>query len=1171
MRYLPFVSALGLMALSTTAHAEPRFFLSTDHVFAPGEEGAIRLEARDTPYLDMRVYKLEDPVSYLRGLSDPHRPAVERGKRRVSVLTMFSEGYRRTASGLFRNFRDSLKSKGRKLGNQAFGETVGELSHISRSSPDAPNVPPLRDFPLVDRFDWGQAPGKADAIPFGGEQMNGGWRVDEVFLPALEAGVYLVEAVNQFEGAHTVVVVSDLALVLKQGPKKMLSYVVERKTGEPIKGAQVDIYVGKAQRDGGKTNGQGLWETPLKSSKSLVVAKKGDSYAVYDPRYFPAGLNDRRGYLFTDRPAYRPGHMVQFKGWLRDRVETGYKQPKKNSTARITVFDARGASVSTSTAKMKSGAFDGKFTLSKDAAMGRYRVVAQVGDESFGGEFKVKAYKKPEYKVTITTEKGAYRVGEKVNASIKGAFFYGAPLPDAKVKWEVYRTRFYVPWWVDADYSWYYSESEVRNTRRELVGQGEGTLSDDGLLEINFETKQDSTDFTYVVEAQVTGESGRAIAGRKSFRVTKGAFRLSVSTAKLVTKPGDAISTALKAVDYAGKVISNQEVSLSVVALSTDGTQEQLSVRKGKTNKKGEWVVDLVIPKRGYFKIIAKATDVAGSEITAERIAFAADDSGKGINFVPGQLELVADKQIYSEGDRARFLILAPYANGKMLVTTEGGSLFDKEVVEVKNYVAMYSVKIGAAQTPNFFLGLSGIYDGELYSLTRSVVVPPASAFLNVSISSDKEQYEPGDEGVFKFKVTNNKGKPVSAELAISVVDEKIYSISPEIAAPIQQFFYPKKRNNVRLGTSTDFRFYGYARDLRQQSASLKPVNPFQRGAPKNIAQAVRRNFVDTLDWKPTLLTNARGKATLKVRFADNLTSWRVTARAMTKQAHVGMAKHNVRTRKDLIVEVAAPIFATVGDSVSMTAMARNYAQKKTQVSVSLKADGAHAGQLKGDEASKDVAPRKSLSATYIFSPTKAGVFKFIATGTGAVNDSKQISIAVLPYGTPEINAVAGVLHAGEASSQEIQLALPAGASVESAYLNLSAGTGLASAVISSLEYLAEFPYGCAEQTMSRFLPNLVASRALRDLGIKNAALEKKLPEHISAGLSRLISLQNRDGGWGWWSEDRSEPYLTAHVMYGLTAARSLGQFVPKEVYRRGMMRLKKQAALPAVGANTRA
>src|SRR5205085_5909964 len=108
------------------------------------------------------------------------------------------------------------------------------------------------------------------------------------------------------------------------------------------------------------------------------------------------------------------------------------------------------------------------------------------------------------------------------------------------------------------------------------------------------------------------------------------------------------------------------------------------------------------------------------------------------------------------------------------------------------------------------------------------------------------------------------------------------------------------------------------------------------------------------------------------------------------------------------------------------------------------------------------------------------------------------------------------------------------------------------------------YPYGCVEQTMSSFLPNIIVTQAVRDLKLKATYDEASLQQKIRAGLERLYNFQHEDGGWGWWETDESHPFMTAYVVAGLAQAKAAGIQVDPERIDKGGQWIGKSFASDA-------
>ena len=106
------------------------------------------------------------------------------------------------------------------------------------------------------------------------------------------------------------------------------------------------------------------------------------------------------------------------------------------------------------------------------------------------------------------------------------------------------------------------------------------------------------------------------------------------------------------------------------------------------------------------------------------------------------------------------------------------------------------------------------------------------------------------------------------------------------------------------------------------------------------------------------------------------------------------------------------------------------------------------------------------------------------------------------------------------------------------------------------------------EQTVSRFLPNLVALEALKLAGKSSSDLQTNLDKQVQPALQRIIGSQNPDGGWGLWPGGfASDPTTTSYVILGLAEARKAGYTFPDSTLDQGLVYLQAQVQLTP-GAN---
>ena len=137
-------------------------------------------------------------------------------------------------------------------------------------------------------------------------------------------------------------------------------------------------------------------------------------------------------------------------------------------------------------------------------------------------------------------------------------------------------------------------------------------------------------------------------------------------------------------------------------------------------------------------------------------------------------------------------------------------------------------------------------------------------------------------------------------------------------------------------------------------------------------------------------------------------------------------------------------------------------------------------------------------------------------------------------------------------------MALPPKTDPRARSLRIEVAPSVAGTLFGALDYLTTYPYGCTEQTMSSFLPNVIVSRALKDVKTTSIRNAKDLEKKVNKGMNRLYAYQHEDGGWGWWKDDQSDPFMTAYVVSGLTWADQAGFDVPDDRIANGREKLKQ-------------
>ncbi len=989
----------------------------------------------------------------------------------------------------------------------------------------------------------------------------------EVSLGKLPPALYLMVVQALSLRTLAVLAVTDLGLVVKAAPQQALIYSVDIETGAPLPGVEVDVRSGKKSLARGKTGNNGLLALTLPAIEDYeeitAVGHAGDSLAIANLyAYWNTRGDAMRVYSYTDRPVYRPGHTVSYKSVLRELHGDTYTVPSP-TTVRVRVVDGRENIVYAGQQTTSAyGSLADTFPLSANALPGIYTLTVFANGGSYESSFSVAEYRKPEFEVTVTTARKRYHRGETVQATIAAHYYYGAPVPDAEVDYYITRSP-----------SWYYGESETWDAdldeadgsggmdygEGEMVSSAKGHTDENGRLAISFQPgKQDakandSEDWRYTVHAMITDAGRRMENGAGSVLITQGEFRLQSEVEDWVAAPGQAVKVSIHAIDYDNHPVASVRGTATFARAEWDNGQEQLYDRVTQawtTDADGRATITVTPQRNGDYRILLATADAQGNRITGTGWLWVMSGNTASFNYPYQDLDVRADKKLYREGDIAQIIVNTRHTGQMALVTIEGARILDKRLVELKGKSNIIAVKIRPEFLPVARVSINLVRHKQLYSGDAILNVSRERKALRVTITPDKPVYQPGQPAVYRVKTTTPDGKPAPAEVSLGVVDEAIYAIAPENAENIVSFFYPK-------------------RNLEVQTAFSFPEVYLSGDDKAGSKIRTRRFFPDTAFWAPATVTDARGEASFHFTMPDNLTTWRATCRAATRETRVGQATATALVNKPFLVRVEPPRFFTQGDRVRIAVVAHNLTQGDLLATVGLESKGL---TLDGQSRVQVRVPagrmqRLEWQAT---APDIGRVSLRAWAQAGQLSDALELTLPVLAKGRIYVNTLAGLVN----GSAELSFDGATGKSPVipgTRRLTVRLTPSLASAMLSSLDYLAHYPYGCVEQTLSAFLPDVAILQTLHALHIANPSLEKALPDMVQAGLLKLYAMQHDDNGWGWWAYDETNPWMTAYVVYGLVQAREAGFTVNERILANGVSALEKMAANTGLDAETRA
>lgn len=1126
--------------------------------------------------------------------------------------------------------------------------------------------------------------------------------------PLSDGGVYLVTARMADGNVSRVVVWIDDAALLKKPlaeKNKYLLYVADAATGQPIAGSTIDLFGWRqgdrpkqvvTQRLSARANPQGIVEQVLPERMQwLISATTPDGrLAFLNPewmwslgRHRPDRLSRTTPYGVTDRPIYRPGHIVHSHVWLRDaRYDLGDVSNHAGASGTLVLRNPQGDEVfSRAIALDEFGGAGAEWTIPEDAKLGRYGYQLNVGGRNYGaGGFRVEEYRKPDFEVMIDKPSGPITLGDEVDVTIRASYYAGGAVSNGRVSIKVERTEysetFYPmqPWdwlygngygwkWFDGYGSFRFNPWWRRSGPPELVLQQEVDLAADGTAKVTIDTELAKTLFgdqsqKYQITAEVTDVSRRVVAASGSVVAAAKPFEVQVWSRRGYANVGERLPVQVTARRVGGGTVDGNAI-VQLVRLTRDGDDIQKSVigEQHVALVAGTADVDFPIAEAGLYRIEAGVTEGDATELGSWEFVARGETVDDPID---DPLSLTPDKREYAVGDTAKLLLTSTQAGTQVLVfeRPEGGRYGVYEVKRLDGAATLIEVPITQGDMPNIYVEAVAVVDGETETVVAELFVPPTSRALDVSVEADRAEVGPGEEVSLTIRAHDADGNPHAGAVAVTVYDRSLDAIargggSGDIRNTFwswrryhyvqlshslgRSFSETLKRKEIRLqmlgrfGGLSDvvparkakggfagggfggggFGGGGVGLGMRSRMATGNAPMPMSApmageaemmdGAMPELAAAkampadkadaggdesavdVRESFADTAFWTGIARTDADGVAHVTFTMPENLTAWSANAWVVAPGTRVGQGSTGIVTSKDVLVRMIAPRFLVETDTVVLSGVVQNQTDHPITASVSLSVDESLL-RVVGDTTQSVTVPANS---------TARADWEAVAIGEGdadltliarssAGDDAMKINVPVKVHGFLRTESWAGIVR--DADSKSIQIVVPNDRRPAQSLISVRVSPTVAGAIVESLPYLIDYPYGCTEQTLNRFLPAVVTGGALASLSVSleevagaTAKLDPNVPDRVlvdaptavlsdetlddvvEAGVERLLQMQLSDGGWGWFSGhfERSYPHTTAIVVRGLQRAAAVGETVPDDALTRGRAWLERYRA----------
>jgi len=441
--------------------------------------------------------------------------------------------------------------------------------------------------------------------------------------------------------------------------------------------------------------------------------------------------------------------------------------------------------------------------------------------------------------------------------------------------------------------------------------------------------------------------------------------------------------------------------------------------------------------------------------------------------------------------------------------------------------------------------GAKGAIGGTVYDV-NGAVIPGAALSAENMISGETFRGRADENGEFllsnlpsgKYKVTAEATyfqKYVIQNVVVSSMNLVQIKITLEVGT-VNATVDVTSDQSVTVNTTSS----SVKTVTRSEARSIAGIFENNKDAP-SFTPRVREYFPETLLWQPELLTDKYGKAELKFKLGDNLTTWKLYAVGSTETGEIGLVEKEFQTFQPFFAELDPPRILTEGDEIALPVPVRNYTDKRQKVAVSMTAND-WSRNLNGAAQNIEIPANTSANAIFNFqaiAPVTDGKQKVTALAKGE-GDAIEKPVTVRPNGKEIVSTELNLFE--KETSFDVNFpnyALPGNRRTEiKIYPNMLAH------VAESVEGLLKRPYGCGEQTTSSTYPNLMILKIEKELKKEiDPRIKAQAKIYLDEGYKRLLNYQTDSGGFSYWGKtDTPNVALTAYILRFLHDAEDFTQ-----------------------------
>jgi hypothetical protein len=981
-------------------------------------------------------------------------------------------------------------------------------------------------------------------------------------------------------------VVSDLALTALSGADGIHGFVRSLETSRAVAGAEVRLVArnsevlatatsdasGYVRFEAGLAKGEGGAQPAL-----LVAQRAGTDYAFLDLTTAAFDLSDRGvkgrdpagphdAFVYTERGVYRPGEEVHLTAVVRDRTNVAATVPTTLILTRPDGVEHRRLTL----ADAGLGGRTATLPLGRGVMTGTWRAKLHVdpkGDPIGQVAFLVEDFVPERIDLALAPKATAIAVEERVTIDATGRYLYGPPAAGLALEGEIVVE----PAKELAGYAGYRfgpAEETVEPVRQPLDGLQ--VTDGDGRAQVSVglpPLPKTLRPLQAQVVLRLLETGGRSVERTVRLPVDLRQPRIGVKPLFGPQGVGDSEPASFEVVSLGagGERVAREGLTWTLTRLDTnwqwsqrDGnwTYDAVTVGRKTANGRVDTAIDqptriAVAPQYGRYRL--DVTSLADGTTTSVLFNAGWVDDGTTVES-PEALETALDKPSYRPGETAKLRIATRHA-GRALVTVLSNGLLAAQEVDVPRGGAEVPIPVAADWGP-------GAYATVMFyrAMDTGAKRMPARAIgvRWLTIDRTAETLKVGLATPEKVRSAALLTVPVKidglaageeARVTVAAVDVGILNLTRYGVPAPEAHFYAQRTLGLEVRD-----YYGRLIDgMRAERGKLRSGGDGgveMTGSPPTVEAIVAQ-------YSGIVKVGADGTARIEFQLPDFNGVVRVMAVAWTKDK-VGHGSADVLVRDPLAITASVPRFLTLGDEARFDAALHNVEGPTGTYLVKVTS-----GLQNVADRQMTLATGERKSELVTLKPLEVGpvVYDVLITGP-AMPDGTPIEVrrrlsftVVPPAGDIRRTTVSRLAPKGKLTlTPDVATDMIAGRTA----IDLAVGPQAALDLPGILTALDRYPYGCAEQTVSRALP-LVYASALA--GRFKLAFDATVKERVQGAVDRVLEMQDGSGAFGAWGPSEPDMWLTAYVTDFLTRAKESGYTVPERGLTQALDRLQNYVA----------